>query len=219
MKRALAALAAVAVLGLAGTAQAAETLRVVIMASQDPKKEAPKYAALAEYLKASSPQVDDIKLRVAKDYSEAAQLFKAGEVFARSLLASGERPESVYTPVLAPSHGAALNAVQSGAADSAVAKNTIFRPADYPGLAVVGGDEEENPDNTLIMTKATHAKHGAAVAGALTGREAAGGPLAAAVKEAFNARGFIATTDRDFVHTYRLIEKARIDPQAFDFAF
>jgi ABC-type nitrate/sulfonate/bicarbonate transport system substrate-binding protein len=258
------------------------------MASQDPKKEGPKYAALAEYLKEKVPGVADIKLRVAKNYAEAAKLFEAGEadgmvagsfvaavfigkevakpvarplgvngvstykalvvakegtkpfagledfrgkrvaysglassgeIFARSLLPAGEKPESVYTPVLAPSHQAAFNAVSSGAADYAVGKNTIWNPADYPGLAVVGGDDAENPDNTIIMPNAVYAKHGADIVKVLTGLEGDSSPAAEAVRKAFKAKGFLATTAGDFDHTNGLVKKAHVDPKSFDFVF
>jgi len=288
MKRMLAAIAALAVIGFAGAAPAADTLNFVIMASQDPKKEGPKYAALAEYLAEKDPQIGEIKLRVAKNYAEAAKLFadgeadgmvagsfvaavfigkgvaqpvarplgvngvstykalvvakdgtkafsgledfrgkrvaysglaSSGEIFARSLLPAGEKPESVYTPILAPSHQAAFNAVKSGAADYAIGKNTIWNPADYPGLAVVGGDDAENPDNTLIMPNGTFAKYGAGIAKALAGLETDGGARAEAVRKAFKAKGFLVTEPKDFSHTNDLIRRAHIDPKTFDFTF
>ena len=67
-------------LAASSAAFAADTLHFVIMSSEDPKKEGPKYAALAQYLNAGSPGIGDIQLRVAKDYTEASKLFQGGEV-------------------------------------------------------------------------------------------------------------------------------------------
>jgi ABC-type nitrate/sulfonate/bicarbonate transport system substrate-binding protein len=146
-------------------------------------------------------------------------LASSGEIFARSLLPAGAKPESVYTPILAPSHQAALNAVIAGAADYAVAKNTIWSPAEYAGLAVVGGDDEENPDNTIIMPNAMYAKHGAEIGRVLGGLEADTGARADAVRAAFKAKAFIPTAEKDFVHTFDLVKRANIDPKTFDFVF
>jgi ABC-type phosphate/phosphonate transport system substrate-binding protein len=146
-------------------------------------------------------------------------LASSGEVFVRTLLAAGEKPESVYTPVPAPSHQAALNAVLSGAADYAVVKNTIFKPAEYKGLAQVGADAEENPDNTLVLTNAAYAKYGADISRLLLALEADKGEKAEAVRKAFGAKAFLATTEKDFTHTFDILEKAHIDATKFDFAF
>jgi ABC-type phosphate/phosphonate transport system substrate-binding protein len=288
MKKAVVSMLSLLVLLVATAAFAADTLNFVIMSAADPKKEGPKYEALSQYLKAGSPQLGDIQLRVAKNYTEAAQLFKtgevegmfsgsfvaavfikkgvakpvarpllnngvstykavvvakegtkpfagiadfkgkrvaysllasSGEVFVRTLLAAGEKPESVYTPVPAASHQAALNAVQNDAADYAVVKNTIFKPADFKGLVQVGADADENPDNTLIMTEAAYAKYGADLSRLLLGLEADKGEKAEAVKKAFGAKAFLATTDKDFTHTFDILEKAHIDAKKFDFAF
>ena len=71
------------------------------------------------------------------------------------LLAAGEKPENVYTPVPAASHLIAINAVQSGAADYAVVKNMVWDPAKFPGLALVGEDMGENPNN---LTKCSRSR-------------------------------------------------------------
>lgn len=288
MKKGIVSLLSVTLLFVATAAFAADTLNFVIMSSADPKKEGPKYEALSQYLKAGSPLLGDIQLRIAKNYPEAAQLFKSGEVegmfsgsfvaavfikkevakpvarplgtsgvstykavivakegtkpfagladfkgkrvsysllassgevFVRSLLAAGEKPESVYTPVPAPSHQAALNAVLSGAADYAVVKNTIFVPEQFKGLALVGADDEENPDNTIILTNAAFEKVGAELSRLLFGLESDRSPMAEAVKKAFGCKAFIPTAAKDFAHTFTILEKARVDAKAFDFAF
>jgi ABC-type phosphate/phosphonate transport system substrate-binding protein len=146
-------------------------------------------------------------------------LASAGEIFVRTLLRAGEKPESVFTPVPVPTHQAALDAVAAGTADYAVVKDTVFSPAEYPGLAIVGTDVEENPDSTLIMPDAAHAKYGAMMSRALLALEADTGEKAQAVKDAFGCKGFIATQVGDFVHTFKNLEKAHVDPKTFDFSF
>ncbi len=288
MKKALVVLALLVVCASPAAALAADTLHFVIMSSEDPKKEGPKYVALAEYLKTGAPQIGEIKLRVAKDYPEAAKLFQGGEVegmfsgsfvagifikkevakpiarpvltngattykayviakagtkpfagladlrgkkvaytllassgeaFVRSLLAAGEKPESVYTPVPAATHLAAINAVQGGAADYAVVKNMVWDPAKFPGLALVGEDKGENPNNTLIMSNAAAGKHGEQIKAALLKLEADAGAQAAEVKKLFGIKAFVATTAADFAHTFSIFEKAGIDPKTFNFSF
>ena len=286
MKKVLTLLALAGVLAVAAAASAADTLNFVIMSSEDPKKEGPKYTALAEYLKTAIPQLGEIQLRVAKDYPEAAKLFQGGEVdgmfsgsfvaasfikrevakpvarpvlasgattykayviakqgtkpfagigdfrgkkvaytliassgeaFVRSLLAAGEKPESVYTPVPAASHLLAINAVQGGAADYAVVKNMTWDPAKFPDLALVGEDKGENPNNTLIMSNAAFAKHGEVIKGALLKLESDARPQAAEVKKLFGIKGFVATGVADFAHTFSIIEKSGFSTAAFSF--
>jgi len=92
-------------LGMASLALAADTLHFVIMSSADPKKEGPKYAALAEYLKAGAPGIGDIQLRVAKDYPEAVKLFQGGEVegmFSGSFVAGMFIKKEVAKPIARP---------------------------------------------------------------------------------------------------------------------
>ena len=288
MSRAVVLLAATLVFASCSGAFAAETLHFLIMSPVDPKLEAPKYEALSTYLRSANPILGDIKLRIAKNYPEAARLFaqgdvegmfsgsfvaavfiakglarpvarpvapddsstyrtsvvakqgaapfsgiadfkgkrvaycllaSAGDVFARSLLPRGEKIESVFTPVPVDSHQAALEAVTAGAADYAVVKSTVFAPGRYPGLAEVGGDAGRHPDNTLIMPGATFEKFGVLIARALAGLEGDPGEKAAAVRQAFGCKGFIATAGTDFAPTFTLLRKAGIEPKTFDFVF
>jgi len=288
MKKVLSLVCLALTIATASAALAADTLQFVIMSSEDPKKEGPKYAALAEYLKAGSPAIADIQLRVAKDYPEAARLFQSGEVegmfsgsfvagifikkgvaapiarpvlnngattykayiiakegtkrfsgigdfrgkkvaytllassgeaFVRSLLPAGEKPENLFTPVPAATHQIAINAVQSGAADYAVVKNMVWDPAKFPGLALVGEDKGENPNNTLIMSSAAAGKYGEDVKRQLLKLESDAGASAVEVKKLFGVKAFIATTEADFAHTFEIFEQAHINAKTFDFAF
>jgi hypothetical protein len=281
-------LAAVLVFGVVSAAAAAETLHFIIMSPDDPQQERPKYEALSAYLSGANPLLGDIKLRIAKNYTEAARLFAqgdvegmfsgsfvaavfvakglarpvarpvvangastyrtaivakrgaapfagiadfkgkrvaysllaaAGEVYVRSLLATGEKPESVFTPVPADTHQAALDAVSSGAADYAVVKSTVFAAGGYPELVEIGGDPGAHPDMTLIMPNAAFAKLGPMISRILLALEGDTGERAAAVKRAFGCSGFVATAGGDFAATFSLMRKARVDPKTFDFAF
>ncbi|OHD18799.1 MAG: hypothetical protein A2086_03235 [Spirochaetes bacterium GWD1_27_9] len=56
-----------------------EILKFVIMASQDPKIEMPKYLALSNFLKNNIKEIETIDLQVANDYKHAVELFKNGK--------------------------------------------------------------------------------------------------------------------------------------------
>ena len=288
MKMVTALLAASLVLVSVSTAFAAGTLHFVIMSPADPKKEGPKYEALSAYLRGVNPLLGDIKLQIAKNYSEAARLFaagdvegmfsgsfvaavfiakglakpvvrplaangsstyrasvvakegtapfagiadfkgkrvaycllaSAGEVFVRSLLGPGEKPEKIFTAVPVDSHQAALESVMSGAADYAVVKSTLFVPGEYPGLIKVSTAPGGHPDNTLIMPNSVFERYGALISRALLGLEGDTSEKAEAVKQAFGCKGFIVTAGADFAATFTLLRKASIDPKTFDFVF
>lgn len=146
-------------------------------------------------------------------------LASAGEVFLQSLLGEGQKPADVYTPLPVGSHQAALEAVLSGAADYAAVKSTVFVPGQYPGLALVGADAAEHPDNTFIMPPAVFDKLGSMISRVLLALESDRGEKAEAVRQAFGCKAFIATPASDFVPTFTLLKKARVDPKTFDFAF
>jgi ABC-type phosphate/phosphonate transport system substrate-binding protein len=149
----------------------------------------------------------------------ACPLATAGEVYLRSLLGPGKKPEDVFTPVPVASHQAALEAVAGGAADYAVVKSTVFVPESYPGLALVGSDVPGNPDNTFIMPRESYEKLGALISKALLGLEADTSEKAKSVKDAFGCAGFLVTTGMDFAPTFSVIRKTGIDLKTFDFAF
>src|SRR3970040_580105 len=58
---------------------AEDTLRFIIMSSESPTVEYPKYKKLADFLKTKISSINDIKLIVAKDYHDATERFKNGE--------------------------------------------------------------------------------------------------------------------------------------------
>jgi ABC-type phosphate/phosphonate transport system substrate-binding protein len=121
--------------------------------------------------------------------------------------------------VPAASHLIAINAVQSGAADYAVVKNMVWDPAKFPGLALVGEDKGENPNNTLIMSNAAVDRYGEEIKRLLLKLESDASAQAAEVKRLFGIKAFIPTTNADFAHTFSLFEKAHLNPKTFTFSF
>ncbi|MBF0531953.1 MAG: PhnD/SsuA/transferrin family substrate-binding protein [Candidatus Omnitrophica bacterium] len=84
---------------------AGEVLKFVIMVSDKPAEEAPKYAALAKYIKTSVLGIGEIKLETAQDYAAAAAMFKSGSVdgmFAGSFVAAVFIKQGAAVPVVRP---------------------------------------------------------------------------------------------------------------------
>ena len=146
-------------------------------------------------------------------------LASSGEIFARTLLRKGKSPSDYYTPILSKSHQDAINAVVNGIAGYAVAKNLIWDEKKYPTLAVVGGDFAKNPNNTLVLTNDTYARVGTVIEKILIDIDNDDSSFARKVKDVFKVKGFIKTTNEDFVHTFDLLKRAHIDPGKFDFNF
>jgi ABC-type phosphate/phosphonate transport system substrate-binding protein len=174
------------------------------------------YHALIVARKGTAPfgGVEDLKgKRVAY-----CALASSGEIFARSLLAPGEKPENVFTPVVTGSHLEALKALKSERADYALVKNLVWYPSKYKSLAVVGENREENPNNTLILTNAAYEKFGDELTRLFLRIEKDSSFGALEMKMALSARGFMLTGEEDFLDTFEIIEKARINPITFDFS-
>ena len=144
-------------------------------------------------------------------------LASAGEIFYHSLPGSG----SVKATLLkAASHGAAIDALSKGAADVAIVKNRVWdkEKDKYPGLAKIGEDNGENPDNTLIVSKKANSQTVARISSILLDLKNDGSAEASAVKDSLGIREYIKTTDADFQHNFGLLKKAGIDA-SFNFAF
>jgi ABC-type phosphate/phosphonate transport system substrate-binding protein len=146
-----------------------------------------------------------------------AAFASSGEYFVRSYIPRGGKPEDYFTPVPAASHLFALNALVSGAADYAVVKNTIWDPAKFKGMALVGKDSGENPDGTLVLTPAAYEKYGVDVLHILLGLEKDQSEIAAEVRKAFDCKSFIATTPKDFEHTIGMLGKSIADFPTYEF--
>jgi len=146
-------------------------------------------------------------------------LASAGEVFVRSLLPPNMKPESLFVPVPAASHGLALQAVDKGEADYAVVKDLAFDPAKFPALEPVGKDSAANPNMTLILTPKAMARVGNSLKSNLLELEKDASIAGGDVRKAFGCKGFIPTGMADFSHTYTLMKNAGIDPKAFEWKF
>jgi len=87
------------------TAFGSVPLHLVIRAPTDPAKELPKYEALSAYLQEADPRLGAISLSVAKNYAEAARLFKSGDVegmFSGSFVAAVFIGKGLARPVARP---------------------------------------------------------------------------------------------------------------------
>ena len=160
----------------------------------------------------------------APKFDGSASYFDGKRVIFTALASAGEfyfhspgssKPASILK---AASHGAALDALARGQADVAVVKNHVWtkEKAKYPGLALVGGDAGENPDNTLIVSKHVDAGTVKKIEAILLGVEK--DPGAAALRDALKARRFVATNAKDFDHTLALLKKANVGRE-FAFAY
>ena len=115
--------------------------------------------------------------------------------------------------MLAASHGAAIDALNRGQADIAVVKNRVWAKemSKYPDLESVGGDQGENPDNTLIVSNKFSQETAKKLSAALLSIKADSSAEADAVKKSLQIREYITTTEKDFSSTLSLLKKAGVD--------
>lgn len=161
-------------------------------------------------------------------FSGNAAYFKGKKVIFSALASSGEvyyrslpNIRSVNATLQkAASHGAAIDALSAGVADVAIVKNRVWdhQKSKYPNLIVVGQDDEENPDNTLIFSRKADSPTVSKVQSALLSLKDDNSPQARAVRDEMQIRGFIATTKADFKHTMELLRRAGVD-KSFNFQF
>ncbi len=161
-------------------------------------------------------------------FSGNAAYFKGKRVIFSALASSGE----VYyhslpnirsanaTVQKAASHGAAIDALSGGFADVAIVKNRVWdnQKSKYPNLVVVGADDEENPDNTLIVSRKANSQTVSKVQSALLSLKDDASSQAKAVRDEMQIRGYITTTKADFKHTMELLRRAGVD-KSFNFQF
>ena len=98
---------------------------------------------------------------------------------------------------------AALAALDKGQADFAVVKNRVWdkEKSKYAGLAEVGKDLGENPDNTLMVSAKADQAIAAKVRDALLAIEADTSAEAKAVKDSLKLAKFIPTGADAFTHS------------------
>jgi ABC-type phosphate/phosphonate transport system substrate-binding protein len=164
--------------------------------------------------KAGTPAVTDGKAFDGRKVLCCA-LASSGEFYLKSLVnAGGAKPEIL----IAANHGAAIAALDKGQADYAVVKNRVWdkEKSKYPGLAEVGKDTGENPDNTLMISGKADAAVAAKVREALLALEKADAPESKAAKDSLKVVRFILTTEADFSHNLKMLAAAGVTK---DFTF
>lgn len=161
-------------------------------------------------------------------FTENADYFKGKKVIFTTLASSGEafyysipnirQAQTIITKVV--SHGAAIEALSKGAEGVAIVKNRVWErhKNEYPNIVKVGEDKEENPDNTLIVSKTADKNIVSRVNAALLALNNDTSPQAQAVRDHMSIKGYIKTTREDFRHTMELLNKAGVN-KSFNFAF
>lgn len=144
-------------------------------------------------------------------------LASSGEFFYRAV--KGDNNIEVKT-LNAASHGAAIDALDRGAADVAIVKNRVWDSVKgkYKGIDRMGEDPGENPNMALIVSKKADPKVVKRISNILLGLKDDQSPEAEAVKEKMGITGFIKTTEKDFRFTLPLLKKAGVDG-SFDFKY
>ena len=144
-------------------------------------------------------------------------LASSGEFFYRAV--RGDKEINAKT-LNASSHGAAIDALDRGAADVAIVKNRVWDSVKgkYELIDRVGEDPGENPNMALIVSKKADPKIVEQISTILLGLKNDNSPEAEAVKNNLGMIGFIKTTTNDFRFTIPLLKKAGVD-KSFDFAF
>ncbi len=161
-------------------------------------------------------------------FSGNASYFKGKRVIFSALASSGEIyyhslsniKSANATVQKAASHGAAIDALSGGFADVAIVKNRVWdhQKSKYPNLIVIGEDDEENPDNTLIISRKADSNTVSKVQSALLSLKDDTSSQARAVRDEMQIRGYINTTKADFKHTMELLHRAGVD-KSFNFQF
>lgn len=144
-------------------------------------------------------------------------LASSGEFFFRAI--KGDKKIEVKT-LNAASHGAAIDALDRGAADVAIVKNRVWDSVKekYKGIDRVGEDPGENPNMVLIVSKKADPAVVKQIRNILLGLKDDHSPEAEAVKEKMEITGFLKTTEQDFRFTLPLLKRAGVDA-SFDFKY
>ncbi len=154
-------------------------------------------------------------------FSRNPSYFKDKKVIVTAAASSGEffflslpyARQSVAKLVKAANHEAAIDALEKGAVDFAIVKNHVWEKnkARYPSVVLVGKDDEQNPDGTLIVSKRLDAKLVEKIVKALLAVKADSSPEAKDLKDILDLREYTKTTRADFKHTLEILERAGVD--------
>jgi len=176
------------------------TYHAVILAP----KGAPKYTGNWEYFKGKTIAF--------------TALASAGEIFYRSIPNIKLAQATIYKVA---SHGAAIDALAKGSIDVAIVKNHVWnrQKSKYPNIELAGEDLEENPDSTLIVSKKADANTVSQVSSALLGLKDDKSSEANLVREEMGIKGYIKTVNKDFEHTFQLLQRSGADSPSFNFYF
>lgn len=144
-------------------------------------------------------------------------LASSGEFFYKAV--KGDKEINAKT-LKASSHGAAIDALDRGAADIAIVKNRVWEniKGKYELIDRVGEDPGENPNMTLIVSRKADPKIVEKITTILLGLKNDNSPEAESVKKRLGITGFIKTTIDDFKFTIPLLKRAGVD-ESFDFSF
>ncbi len=175
------------------------TYHAVVLA----KKGSPKFTGNAAYFKGKKVVF--------------TALASSGEIFFHSI---PQINTAGATVLKAASHGSAIEALSNGGAEVAIVKNHVWEKVKhkYPHLVMVGQDDEENPDGTLIISRKADPEVVSKVSAALLSVKDDKSAQAQAALSELDATEFIKTTPADFKHTLQLLKAAGVDKN-FNFAF
>ena len=161
-------------------------------------------------------------------FSAKADYFKGKRVILTPLASSGEIyyhsipniKSAGATIEKAASHGAAIDALAAGKADVAIVKNRVWdrQKGKYPNLVLVGRDNEENPDSTLIVSNKADAQTVSKVKAALLALKGDMSPQTQEIRKEMDIQGYVETTKADFKHTMELLQRAGVS-RSFNFVF
>jgi len=161
-----------------------------------------------------------------KKFKQAGSYFNGKKVVFTSLATAGEfyfhslGPSTPAKILKAPSHDAAIEALDRGQADVAIVKDDVWNneKGKYSGLKRVGRDKGKHPDSTLVVSTKIDAGTALKITGILLGIRDDSSPEAMAVKDSLKIRGFVVTTEDDFADTLELLKRAGVT-RDFNFTY
>ena len=161
-------------------------------------------------------------------YSQNADYYSNKKVIFCSLASSGEfyfrsisgSLDVGATMEKAASHGAAIDALSKEMADVAIVKNRVWDKVQskYSNLMLVGKDDGENPNDTLIISRKVNNALAEKVKVVLLALQDDPSAEAQAVRDSLGIQGYIVTTKDDFKHTIYLLKRAGVS-KYFNFVF
>lgn len=164
----------------------------------------------------------------ASQFTGSSDYFAKKKVIFCSLASSGEfyyrsipdimGVDSVMIPAV--SHGAAVAGLAKGVGDVAIVKNWVWDSVKekYPNLKMVGRDNGENPNGTLIVSKKAPQDLVQAVTEVMMELSESKSPEATLVREQLGISKYVLTSQDDFKHTLNLLSRAGVDKN-FNFKY